>query len=593
VLAADQHRVQDDPMARGHDLDADPLLAGLGRDDPLGLAASIAAAQQDLIDAPLDALLLVRGGPGTARTPVTLRRAARLARDGTDVLVVGPTAAYTRWAAPQLPDGVALLAADELGPPVRADLPETPQVARLKGDRRMAALLNRAVQHRRDRLPAHLPAAIIVDGELLEFDREPVLRAAAMAHAGQAPPDDRRRILSAVLAAAGSDPRLIRAAAETLADLLWPGLTPAGLLRDLLAARETLTAAAGTDFTADEIESLHDSGDRLCSADRFGPADLALLDELAALLGDPPQRYGHVLLDEAQDLSPMRLRAVARRSATGSMTVAGDLAQSTGPWAHDDWAGVLAHLPATKPMINCELTYGYRVPRRIFDLAAELLPASQPGPAIIREGAADPRITPVEPADRTTAVLGAVAEHAAAGRSVGVICPARWRAELAGRLGAGVSLLSPYEAKGLEFDAVVVVEPGDIVDDDPWGQRLLYVALTRTTGFLHLIGAAADLPLGFPPPRRAEPPPAEPPPADPPPAEPTSAEPSGAEPSGAEPSGVEPAGSEPAGSELDPAVRDAVDMLANRFAETLLATLDPQLWPAVLARLAHLIRPLS
>jgi hypothetical protein len=163
------------------------------------------------------------------------------------------------------------------------------------------------------------------------------------------------------------------------------------------------------------------------------------------------------------------------------------------------------------------------------------------------------------------------------GRSVAVICPARYRVEIEARLTAvempwrtaaddldgGLALLGPHEAKGLEFEASVVVEPGHLLDDDPRGHRLLYIALTRSTGYLHLIGAAEDLPMEFAGPLAEVAP---------------------------EVATVPALKREPE-PDLDPAVRETIDMVVQSLAETMLANLSPELWPIALRRLEQLITP--
>src|SRR4051794_15972086 len=167
----------------------------------------------------------------------------------------------------------------------------------------------------------------------------------------------------------------------------------------------------------------------------------------------------------------MQLRAITRRSTTGSMTLVGDIAQSTGPWARDDWHDLVAQLPSGQPHEHRELRFGYRIPRQIFDLAGELLPMAAPSvqaPTTVRDGTADPVVVPADAATRASLVAAAAAGHAELGRSVAVICPARYRQEIEAALdaerlcwhpagedepgGSGVALLAPHEAKGLEFD---------------------------------------------------------------------------------------------------------------------------------------------
>ena len=536
--------------------------------------------QRELIRMPADRLLVVQGGPGTGKTRVALHRVAWLIAAGQvpadQVLVVGPTPGFARFTRGAMPgggaDGVDHRGIGSLHPPVDqpAREPDSAYVTRLKGDARMAGLLTRALKERPDPMPTDLPATLTVAGQPMAFDPERLRRVVVTAHASQATPGDRRRILRGMLASEGADPGLILAGAEALAERIWPALNPAALLTGLFASPEWLTAAAGFDFTQRELTAL-----RTGPGATLGPADLPLLDEAGHLLDGEPKRYAHIVVDGAPDFSPMQLRAVSRRSATGSMTIVGDLAQSTGPWARDDWNDVLTHLPQTVPQILRTLTHGYRVPGRIFELAAELLPAAAPSvqaPTSVADGPAEPIVEPVTDDGRAPAVVTAAAHHAAHGRTVAIICPDRCRPEIETALrdgdilwdtepGRSITLLGPHDAKGLEFDAVIVVEPGDIVDDDPRGHRLLYIALTRPARHLHLIGAAADLPLEF---------------AAPTPALPRSPSPS------------QDQDQEP---EYDPAVREAIDTLAHTFAEALLAGMSPPLWNAVLRRLEHLIAP--
>jgi DNA helicase IV len=244
--------------------------------------------------------------------------------------------------------------------------------------------------------------------------------------------------------------------------------------------------------------------------------DLPLLDEAEYLINGAPRRYAHIVVDEVQDLSPMQLRSIARRSLTGSMTVVGDLAQSTGAWARDTWAEVIAHLPETLGHSISHLRYGYRVPREVFDFTAPLLQVAAPdavAPEVVRKGPAAPGVHKVQPAERAGRVAALALAHAGELRFVGIVCPPSLRAEVEealaangsewssadrGELGRAINLVSPQETKGLEFDAVIVVEPEEIVAVDPRGHRLLYVALTRTTGYLDIVCAGQALPMVAP-----------------------------------------------------------------------------------------------
>jgi DNA helicase IV len=236
-------------------------------------------------------------------------------------------------------------------------------------------------------------------------------------------------------------------------------------------------------------------------------ADVPLLDEAFVLLGPRRKRadnadalhtYGHVVVDEAQDLSPMQLRMLARRSLGGSMTIVGDVGQATGPFSPSGWGDILAHLANRKPSREVELTVNYRTPSEIMEVAARVLAKAAPHlvpPQSVRSAGFGPAVRRIGEGEDITEVALAVA---AALRedvrgTVAVICPP----SLAGPLGAAreddvsledeVSIVPVGSVKGLEFDGVVVVEPGLIADESPQGLRALYVSLTRATKQLTIV----------------------------------------------------------------------------------------------------------
>jgi DNA helicase IV len=252
--------------------------------------------------------------------------------------------------------------------------------------------------------------------------------------------------------------------------------------------------------------------------------DVPLLDEARALLGAKPRRrrdlngsedirtYGHIVVDEAQDLSPMQLRMLTRRSLNGSMTVVGDIAQATGVWAHKGWEEILEHLPRKKPARRAELSIGYRIPGPTMDLASKVLAVAAPDlqpPSSVRQVGDAPRVIAVE-ADRPKTLVDRVAEVALEERasvdpgSVAVIAPNTLVDDVAAALDrAGidfgraarnglaerVTLVPVSLVKGLELDAAVVVEPAAIVAEEAQGMRALYVALTRATKRLAVVHA--------------------------------------------------------------------------------------------------------
>ena len=511
---------------------ADPLLLAALDTDRTGalrdIVSTIHAAQYELIQAALDQVLVIEGGPGTGKTVVALHRVSWLLfnhRDrlrAADVLVVGPSAAFRRYIRDVLPDlgdaDVVQRDIGQLAPEVPRGRSEPAEVRRLKGEARMAGLLARALEARIGTPEA--AERMLFDGRFVTLSgAEVAAEVAACRAAGGGYAQRRRmlrdRLLDLVRERGAPAERDRPVPLENLVERLWPQLSPGAFLRDLLGSRRRLAAAAGPDFTPGELALLHRRGADRLSKEVWSAADLPLLDEAEDLISGVPAPYRHIVVDEAQDLSPMQLRGIARRSATGSLTVVGDLAQSTGPWARDRWDEVVAHLPATLPHAVTTLRYGYRVPRQVYELAATLLPIAAPEASpvtVVRDGPAAPGIHRVDAAARAGTAVRVAKAHADAGRYVGLICPPACRAEIEAALGdlaSTINVLSPQEAKGLEFDAAVVVEPEEIVAGDEHGHRLLFVAFTRTTRYLDIVCAGEPVPLSAParvvPRPRAEP----------------------------------------------------------------------------------------
>jgi DNA helicase IV len=271
-------------------------------------------------------------------------------------------------------------------------------------------------------------------------------------------------------------------------DRVWPAPRPEQVVRRLFTSRELLAEAADGILDADEQSLLRRS------RSGWSSADLPLVDEARALLRGVETRYGHVIVDEAQDLTPMQVRMVARRT-TGAFTLLGDVAQATGPIPYTRWDELLAALPGGERAAIEELEHAYRVPREIMALALPLLEHVAPGtrpPVAYRAGAEPPRFVAADPPLET-----AFAEAARLGDGDGllaVIAPASLRGDAeAGSLfdDSRIPVLTPREAKGVEFDHVIVVEPALIVDEGAGGQGLreLYVALTRPTTTLVVVHA--------------------------------------------------------------------------------------------------------
>jgi DNA helicase IV len=298
---------------------------------------------------------------------------------------------------------------------------------------------------------------------------------------------------------------------KQVVDQVWPKVNAEQVLHRLLSDADFLAAAAGEQLSAGE-QALLCWGKRARSwrSARWSVADAALLDELDHLIERTPS-WSHIVVDEAQDLSPMQCRAIARRSTGGSLTVLGDLAQGTSPWAVEDWPTLLAHLGKAGAELTT-LTEGFRVPAQIIEYAARLLPRIAPqlgAPRSVRRAAGALRVTAVGEPDLLGAVAQACRQRLAGQGTVGVITAeadaAPAHRHLSG-LGLDPALLGDTEdaleasrlvcvpaslAKGLEFDAVIAVEPARIVAAEPRGLHRLYVVLTRAVSSLEVIHAAA------------------------------------------------------------------------------------------------------
>lgn len=502
------------------------------------IVATIQPDQDILVRADLGRSLCIQGAPGTGKTAVGLHRAAyllyqfrgQLARSG--VLVIGPNDNFLSYIGDVLPalgeidarqETVESLLVASAGVPVRGA--DDGDVAVLKGDARLARVLERAVWSglaepadgltvargsRRIRVSASGIADAIDALRALgvRYESGRALLPQRLAHAvllqlealGD-PTDDR------VQNAVARTPEVKSACAA-----LWPRVTATKLLHRLFSEAGFLASCAEGVLDAGEQALLRWArAPKSAASVRWSLADLVLLDELGDLLVRTPS-LGHVIVDEAQDLSPMMLRAVGRRASTGSMTLLGDLAQATTPWGTTDWATALGHAGQPNAQLT-ELVEGFRVPGEVIDFAARLLPSIAPGltpPRSVRHGRGELALRPVDgPLDALPGVVRTLARREG---TVGVILPdadvERAAAALAAagvaaadlahdpEFGAHVELVAATLAKGLEFDHVVLVDPAGIAAaelDEVTGWRRLYVCLTRAVTSLVVLHGG-DLP---------------------------------------------------------------------------------------------------
>jgi len=554
-LGDDEGLSSSGPSLRGYST----LIASLerGRTGALGdIVATIQAEQDEIIRSPQAGVLVVQGGPGTGKTVVALHRAAyllythRFPLEDQGVLVIGPNRVFLRYIERVLPSlgeaGVEQVVLADLVPGVAVSHRENPEVAAVKGDIRMTRMLDRAVDDRERPLREDL--VVPFRSGYLRLTVEDSRRIVRQARRRNRRHNASRRIvenemwetMAAGWRAGDAEPSEVREAVRRLPEVrealerMWPVLTPAQLVHDLLGSKALLRSALTTAVTDTEVDTLvgllHRS--RSASPDDipWTEADIPLLDDAREVLGPVPHRgeidpadeirtYGHIVVDEVQDLTPMALRMVTRRSLNGSMTVVGDLAQATGALAPAVWDDVVAHLPDRRPPRVIGLSVGYRIPSEIMAVADVVMEAAAPGlrrPESVRSGGEQPRLVPVEDG-RAASVAGEVAASLAAlpDGSVAVIAPDSMVDEMSealtsagidhGRAGVSglerqVTVVPVSVAKGLELDSVVVVEPASIVDEGHLGLRSLYVALTRSTRRLAVVHSAPlpePLAVGF------------------------------------------------------------------------------------------------
>jgi DNA helicase IV len=480
---------------------------------------------------------------------VALHRAAyllytyRFPLEDQGVLVIGPNRVFLRYIERVLPSlgeaGIEQVVLADLVHDVQwsryaIDPPDNQLAARVKGDLRISLVIDKAVTDRERPLREDLKvpfrtgyvrlraeeSARIVRAAQRRFRKHNAARRwvegevwAAMTAGWH----DEETTVAQVKEAVRHLPE-VRAALERM----WPVLSPAQLLHDLYGSKALLKLAASKHLTEAEYLSLYRERKADVADVRWTEHDVSILDEARSYLGARPTKgtlkpdeadeirtYGHIVVDEVQDLTPMQLRMVSRRSLNGSMTVVGDIAQATGALAPNDWDDILTHLPNSRGSRVIGLSVGYRIPAQIMELANRVMMAATPSlraPTSVRAGEEHPEFSHVAPSELLTAVVAATKDlDADVGEgNIAVVVPdAMFEAvsnalEAAGiehgkatrtGLEMGITVVPVSVVKGLELDGVVVVEPADIVAGEQQGLRALYVALTRSTKRLSIVHA--------------------------------------------------------------------------------------------------------
>ncbi|MFG1658953.1 HelD family protein [Micromonospora chersina] len=531
------------------------LLATLSRATGHGMrdiVSTIQREQDEAIRSPGNSVTIVSGGPGTGKTAVALHRAAYLLYSdraryaGGGILVVGPSSVFVQYIASVLPslgeETATLHSLGSLFPGLSATRTDPPEVAAVKGSLRMRRVLERAVRDAVPDSPTEL--RLLYRGELLRLERAELdaIRDRTLSR-GARRNEVRRAAFDAVLAALWAQARGLRIGRlpeqpafedeiierpefREFLKAWWPRLHPRHVL-DWLARPERLRRYAGGVLSGAEIRLLTQAY-RSLDAEGLTIADVALLDELDALLGRPVQRarpkrdpyqlaggvrelstaadrqraaraaarerpedyrdYAHVVVDESQDVSPMQWRMIGRRGRLASWTVVGDPAQTAWTGDPQELARARDQALGRRRRYRYELTTNYRNSAEIFAVAAAEIRRVHPDLALPTAV----RSTGVAPVERTVPAAELPVATAAAARAllaevegtVGVITPVPRRDEVAGwvgDLGGRLQVVTSLQAKGMEYDGVVLVAPSEIRADPGSGVRTLYVALSRAT----------------------------------------------------------------------------------------------------------------
>ncbi len=485
------------------------------------IISTITPDQYELIARDVEGALVIQGGPGTGKTAVGLHRAAwllysnpQLGREG--VLVVGPNETFIRYIEQVLPalgeGGVEQRPIGSLVSKPHGEIDETRELATVKGSARIAVVLRRLLWDRLTFEDVEIPFSRRLTVTVTAAEqRELVDAVRARTFSYEAGRVAFRERLAGMIASRVFDPGSLASEEDALSTVrktkeyqrlatrAWPRETPEGLVEKLFKNKARLARVAGDLLSEEEIALLLASSAAVKRKD-MTPTDVALLDEAVWLIEPSFRRFGHVVVDEAQNLTPMELRMTVRRARGGSLTILGDLAQRTADAGVSDWETVLGEAGVDSHEVS-ELVISYRVPNEFLAIAGTLLPPGAPAPEGVRSA-------PIEPVAVSTSDVGATvaaeaARLSAAVGSVGVVAPLALldevRAGLAGvdyadaihaSLGAGINLLDLHVAKGLEFDGIVVVEPAAMLRERPdGGVGGLYTALTRATRALSIVHA--------------------------------------------------------------------------------------------------------
>jgi DNA helicase IV len=509
---------------------------------------TIHASQYEIISAKRGGLHVIQGAPGTGKTVVGVHRASWLLFPGNDedlkaekTLIVGPNIAFIRYienVVPNLGDEkIVHKDLTKLGPAVTVSGYENRRIAKIKGDVRMKSLLLQAIKDRlkfpEDEVIFNPPGQtrpIALSAEGIKSKMEQLLDDSVIGEGRTAYNGSRSSFrtwllngVNAILKesfeseskSSRSTPFLKENDIEALTERIWPSLSPASFLRDFYSSQgRVITAAKELDFQVKELMLLDRKPSPQISKESWTLSDVALLDFLENHIQgtDPSEQFDYIIVDEAQDMTPMQLESIRRRSGSGDILLMGDLAQATGPWVHTNWNSIADCV--NKPIERLdELEFGYRVPKQVFEYASRVLSHINPqlkSPRLVR----DVKETPIvknfvdykelfSNLVKDLKKLGNISTHT--GLIVGDDQAETLIEELKDSGIAftvlennspteGLNIVPVSRQKGLEFDDVILVEPQDIIDIEEIGLRQLYVAVTRSLRGLSIY-STGELPI--------------------------------------------------------------------------------------------------
>ena len=509
---------------------------------------TIHASQYEIISAKRGGLHVIQGAPGTGKTVVGVHRASWLLFPGNDedlkaekTLIVGPNIAFIRYienVVPSLGDEkIVHKDLSKIGPNVFVTGEEDRRVAKIKGDPRMKVLLLQAI---RDRLkfpedevifnPPGLSRPVELSAEGIRSKMEQLLEDSVLGEGRIAYNGLRSSFrawllngVNAILRASfesenkssRSTPFLKENDIESLTERIWPSLSPVSFLRDFYSSQgRVINAAKEMDFQIKELMLLERKPSPQISKEVWTVADVALLDFLENQLQgtQPSDQFDYIIVDEAQDMTPMQLESIRRRSGAGDVLLMGDLAQATGPWVHSSWNAIADCV--NKPIERMdELEFGYRVPKQVFEYASKVLSHINPqlkSPRLVRDVAESPivkisddydelidqLIEDLEDLTDSTTHTGLIVGDKQVEPIIEVLTNAGITFSLLENNSPieGLNLVPVSRQKGLEFDDVILVEPQEIIDIPEIGLRQLYVAVTRSLRGLTMY-ATEELPI--------------------------------------------------------------------------------------------------